>query len=249
MRLLDNSGNLSSIGILLDIANKPSTTYANAVYQLYVKRAGEWREVYTNSGARLLSKNAGRQSTVVEVISLSSLSEKISLDNIYNGDLKAVTSIRYDLPNGVKDARFEIEEVKSFTSIVTASASEVKAGQISSVVYTNTSNPSTNISNNSSNNAVLSDRALGITNISQSTTTQSTQTVVIENTNVQIGSSVKPMKPIVVSKKYEDGDEDDDDRSRNSLASRFVSINSCSSSVIFMTSRNIFPISILSQII
>jgi hypothetical protein len=219
------------------------------VYQLYVKRAGEWREVYTNSGARLLSKNAGKQSTVVEVISLSSLSEKISLDNIYNGDLKAVTSIRYDLPNGVKDARFEIEEVKSFTSIVTASASEVKAGQISSVVYTNTSNPSTNISNNSSNNAVLSDRALGITNISQSTTTQSTQTVVIENTNVQIGSSVKPMKPIVVSKKYEDGDEDDDDRSRNSLASRFVSINSCSSSVIFMTSRNILPISILSQII
>ena len=120
LRLLDNSGNLSSIGILLDIANKPSTTYANAVYQLYVKRAGEWREVYTNSGARLLSKNAGRQSTVVEVISLSSLSEKISLDDIYNGDIKAITSIRYDRPNGVKDARFEIEEVKSFTSIVTA---------------------------------------------------------------------------------------------------------------------------------
>ena len=48
LRLLDNSGNLSSIGILLDIANKPSTTYANAVYQLYVKRAGEWREVYRN---------------------------------------------------------------------------------------------------------------------------------------------------------------------------------------------------------
>ncbi len=222
LRLLDNSGNLSSIGILLDIANKPSTTYANAVYQLYVKRAGEWREVYTNSGARLLSKNAGRQFTTVEMISLSSLSEKISLDDIYNGDLKAVTSIRYDLPNGVKDARFEIEEVKSFTSIVTASASEVKAGRISSVVYTNTSNPSTNISNNSSNNAVLSDRDLGITNTSQSTTTQSTQTVVIENTNVQTGSSVKPMKPIVVSKKYEDDDEDDDydDRSRKDRKER-----------------------------
>ncbi len=211
LRLLDNSGNLSSIGILLDIANKPSTTYANAVYQLYVRRAGEWREVYTNSGARLLSKNAGRQFAAVEMISLSSLSEKISLDDIYNGDLKAITSIRYDLPNGVKDARFEIEEVKSFTSIVTASASEVRAGRISSV-YTNTSNSSTNTNNssNSSTNSVLSDRDLGITTGSQSTTTQSTQTVVIENTNVQTGSSVKPMKPIVVSKKYEDEDEDDD---------------------------------------
>lgn len=206
LRLLDNSGNLSSIGILLDIANKPSTTYANAVYQLYVRRAGEWREVYTNSGARLLSKNAGRQSTVVEMISLSSLSEKISLDDIYNGDLKAITSIRYD-QNGVKDSRFEIEEIKSFTSIVTASASEVKAGRISSV-YTNTSNNSST-NNNSSTSSVISDRDLGITSGSQSTTTQSTQTVVIENTNVQTGSSVKPMKPIVVSKKYDD-DEDDD---------------------------------------
>ena len=71
LRLLDDSGNLSSIGILLDIANKPSTTYANVVYQLYVRRAGEWREVYTNSGARLLSKNAGRQSAFIEVISLN----------------------------------------------------------------------------------------------------------------------------------------------------------------------------------
>jgi hypothetical protein len=220
LRLLDNSGNLSSIGILLDIANKPSTTYANAVYQLYVRRAGEWREVYTNSGARLLSKNAGRQFAAVEMISLSSLSEKISLDDLYNGDLKAITSVRYDLPNGVKDSRFEIEEIKSFTSIVTASASEIKAGRISSV-YTNTSNSSAN-ANNSSTNSVLSDRDLGITSTSQSTTTQSTQTVVIENTNVQTGGSIKPMKPIVASKKYEDDDEDDDydDRSRKDRKER-----------------------------
>ena len=190
LRLLDNSGNLSSIGILLDIANKPSTTYANAVYQLYVRRAGEWREVYTNSGARLLSKNAGRQFTAVEVISLSSLSEKISLDDIYNGDLKAITSIRYD-QNGVKDSRFEIEEIKSFTSIVTASASEVKAGRISSV-YTNTSNTS----NTSNSSTIINDRDLGISNSSQNTT--------VQTTTVQ---TVQPMRPIIVSQ----SDEEDED--------------------------------------
>ncbi len=194
LRLLDNSGNLSSIGIFLDIANKPSTTYANAVYQLYVRRAGEWREVYTNSGARLLSKNAGRQFAAVEMISLSSLSEKISLDDIYNGDLKAITSVRYDLPNGVKDARFEIEEIKSFTSIVTASASEVKAGRISSI-YTSTSSTSST-SNNSSNNTIINDRDLGISNSSQNTT--------VQTTTVQ---TVQPMRPIVVSQ----SDEDDED--------------------------------------
>ncbi|PZV17011.1 MAG: hypothetical protein DCF20_07645 [Pseudanabaena sp.] len=223
LRLLDDSGNLSSIGILLDIANKPPTTYANAVYQLYVRRAGEWREVYTNSGARLLPKSAGRQFAVVEVIPLSLLSQKISLDDIFNGDIKAVTSVRYDSPNGVKDGRFAIEEVMSFASLVTASASEVSAGRIDSI-FTNNSNSSNNTSNNSSsnssnnnpnssnnnsNNSGLSDRDLGITTSSQSTNTtntQSTQTTVVQTTNVQTDSSVKPMKPIVISKR---GDEDD----------------------------------------
>lgn len=213
LRLLDNSGNLSSIGILLDIANKPSTTYANAVYQLYVRRSGEWREVYTNSGARLLSKNAGRQFAPVEVISLNLLSERISLDDIYNGDLKAITSVRYDLPNGVKDAKFEIEEVRSFSSIMTASASEVTAGRIANV-YTNTSsnssnNTSNNSFNNSSNNSELTDRDLGISSNSQSTNSQSNQNVVIQTTNVQ--TSTKPMKPIFVSKRDDDNEDDDYD--------------------------------------
>ncbi len=203
LRLLDNSGNLSSIGILLDVANKPVTKYANVVYQLYVRRSGEWREVYTNSGARLLSKNAGRQFAPVEVISLNLLSEKISLDDIYNGDLKAITSVRYDLPNGVKDAKFEIEEVRSFSSIVTASASEVTAGRIANV-YTNTSSNSSNNSyNNSSNNSNLSDRDLGISNNSQ-TNSQNTSQTTVQTTTVQ---TVRPMQPIIVSQ----NDEDDED--------------------------------------
>jgi len=224
LRLLDNSGNLSSIGILFDVVNKPATTYANVVYQLYVRRSGEWREVYSNSGARLLSKNAGRYFTPVEVISLNSLSEKISLDDIYNGDLKAITSVRYDLPNGVKDARFEIEEVRAFTSIMTASSSEVTSGRISSVYTSNTNtssntsnNSSNNTSSNSSNNSDLSDRDLGISNSSQTTS----QTAVIQTTNVQTTNvqttnvqTVKPNKPIIVSKKvYDDEDDDYDDRS------------------------------------
>jgi hypothetical protein len=213
LRLLDNSGNLSSIGILLDVANKPVTKYANVVYQLYVRRSGEWREVYTNSGARLLSKNAGRQFAPVEVISLNLLSERISLDDIYNGDLKAITSVRYDLPNGMKDVKFEIEEVRSFSSIVTASASEVTAGRIANV-YTNTSsnssnNTSNNSFNNSSNNSELTDRDLGISSNSQSTNSQSNQNVVIQTTNVQ--TSTKPMKPIFVSKKDDDNEDDDYD--------------------------------------
>ncbi|NMF57163.1 hypothetical protein [Pseudanabaena yagii] len=191
LKLLDNSGNLSSIGILFDVLNKPNTNYANVVYQLYVRRAGEWREVYTNSGARLLSKQAGKFFPPVEVISLSSLSERISLDDIYNGDLKAITSVRYDLPNGIKDARFEIEEIKSFSSITTVTASEVIARRTSTTTISNTSG-----------NTILTDRDLGISNdsqISQTTTTQTTTTQTVQT---------QQMKPIIVTQN--DDDEDDD---------------------------------------
>ncbi|NUN66140.1 hypothetical protein HCU40_15590 [Pseudanabaena biceps] len=223
LRLLDNSGNLSSIGILLDIANKPSTTYANAVYQLYVRRGGEWREVYTNSGARLLSKNAGRFTAPVEVIPLSLLSEKISLDDIYNGDIKAITSVRYDLPNGTKDVKFETEEVRSFSSIVAINSSEVTSGRINSVYTSNPPNnypsnpansypsyPANSYPNNSSNNSEPSDRDLGISTGSQSSNIQSNQTVVVQTTNVQSNSNIKP---IAISKKsdYNDDEYDDDD--------------------------------------
>jgi hypothetical protein len=156
------------------------------------------------------------------VIPLNVLSEKISLDDIYNGDLKAITSIRYDQFNGIKDAKFAIEEVRSFASIVTVNSSEVTSGRITST-YSNTSNNSSNNTyntyNNSTNNSVLSDRDLGISSSSQSTSTQASQTVVIQNTNVQTDRPVRPLKPLVVSRKDED-DEDDDYEDNNRRSDR-----------------------------
>jgi len=204
LRLVDNNGNLSSIGILLDVANKPTTKYANAVYQLYVKRAGEWREVYTNSGARLLNKNAGRYLLPVEVITLDRLSERISLDDIYNGDLKAITSVRYDLPNGIKDASFSVEEIKSFAAIPSLRSSDAIAGRIMSTptypvvttpttippstVIINTSAPNINTPTTTaiySNNSEPSDRDLGISNTGISNNSQSST----QNSNSQIINS------------------------------------------------------------
>lgn len=189
LRLLDNSGNLSSIGILFDVLNKPTTNYANVVYQLYVNRSGEWREVYTNSGARLLSNQSGRFTAPVEAIPLNSLSEKISLDDLYNGNLKAITRVRYDLPNGVKDASFAVEDVKSFSSIPTVNTSDTNTWQ------NNSPTANTNTSNNY-NNGVRSDRDLGISNNYQ---TSSTQTSTVQ--------TVKPMQPIASQNSYVDEDE------------------------------------------
>ncbi len=197
LKLLDNSGNLSSIGILLDIGNKPTTNYANVVYQLYVRRDGEWREVYTNSGARLLKKQAGQYFAPVESIPLGSLSEQVALDDIYKSDLKATTTVRYDLPNGIKDLRFQIEEIKSFSSITTIRASEVFASRNNSITA------NTSLINNS-NNSGMSDRDLGISNDSQTISqTTSSQTTTIQTSTVQS----QRLKPIVSN---QNDDEDDD---------------------------------------
>jgi|GEM_PF-729229 len=213
LRLLDNNGNLTSIGILLDVANKPTTKYANAVYQLYVKRAGEWREVYTNSGARLLDKNAGRYLLPVEIISLDRLSERISLDDIYNGDLKAITSVRYDLPNGIKDASFFVEQIKSFTTIPSLRSSDAIAGRIISTpsypvsttpttispstatIYTSAPNISTPTTTAIySGNSEPSDRDLGISNngISNNSpaSTQNTNSQIINSQNTNSQTSI-----------------------------------------------------------
>jgi len=185
LRLLDNNGNFSSIGLLLDVANKPTTKYANAVYQLYVKRSGEWREVYTNSGARLLNKNAGRYLLPIEVISLDRLSERISLDDIYNGDLKAITSIRYDLPNGVKDASFLVEEIKSFVSIPSVRTSDAIAGRnlptsATTTVTVNTSAPNTTPSTTT---AIYSGSTATVNTSAPNTTTPTTTAVYSNNSN------------------------------------------------------------------
>ena len=184
LRLLDNNGNFSSIGLLLDVANKPTTKYANAVYQLYVKRAGEWREVYTNSGARLLNKNAGRYLLPVEVISLDRLSERISLDDIYNGDLKAITSIRYDLPNGVKDASFLVEEIKSFVSIPSVRTSDAIAGRnlptATTTAIISSSAPNTTPSTTT---AIYSGSTATVNTSAPNTTTPTTTAVYSNNSN------------------------------------------------------------------
>ena len=184
LRLLDNNGNFSSIGLLLDVANKPSTKYANAVYQLYVKRAGEWREVYTNSGARLLNKNAGRYLLPIEVISLDRLSERISLDDIYNGDLKAITSIRYDLPNGVKDASFLVEEIKSFVSIPSVRTSDAIAGRnLPTATITATVNTSAPNTSPSTTTAIYSGSTATVNTSAPNTTTPTTTAVYSNNSN------------------------------------------------------------------
>ena len=162
----------------------------------------------------------------MEVISLDRLRERISLDDIYNGDVKAITSVRYDLPNGVKDASFFVEETKSFASIPTFRASDAIAGRILSTPtspatsYPVTTNSTINTSAPNittptttaiySNNSEPSDRDLGISNTGVSNNSQSSpQSSSSQITTSQVASSQTSMQPILVPKNNDNYDEDE----------------------------------------
>ncbi|HIK42869.1 hypothetical protein [Thermoleptolyngbya sp. M55_K2018_002] len=62
-RVLDSRQDLAGIVLQLDVLDKPVTTYANVVYQIFARVNGRWQQVYTTRGARLIASPSGRQSS------------------------------------------------------------------------------------------------------------------------------------------------------------------------------------------
>ena len=115
----------------LEILNKPQTTYANVVYQVFAKtRGGRWQEIYTNSGARLIEAAAGKYILKSEVISLTQLEQELRAElgdelRLEDVEIRSVASIRYDLAGGGRDIRETFSYTRSYTSIVTTTVTEI----------------------------------------------------------------------------------------------------------------------------
>jgi hypothetical protein len=77
-RLLNRDQAVTALVVQLDILNKPETTYANAVYQVYAQLDGQWTAVYTNAGARLINARSGGMALPPEVILLSQMQRSMS---------------------------------------------------------------------------------------------------------------------------------------------------------------------------
>jgi hypothetical protein len=103
----------AAIALQLIIRNKPKTTYANAVYQIYARQGSSWVPVYSNLGARLVSNAPGAITLPPEVIPLSSLRlEQLGLDP-RTAILRGVVLLRYDLPTGERDQKLALETMTS----------------------------------------------------------------------------------------------------------------------------------------
>ncbi|NEQ97098.1 MAG: hypothetical protein F6K30_10295 [Cyanothece sp. SIO2G6] len=100
-RLLDEDGEISSLVLQLDIDEKPQTSYANVVYQLFAKVDNRWTAVYTNVGARLIGASAGGALLPPEVIPLSEIVDALDQAGIERSDwstleMRALAQVRYD---------------------------------------------------------------------------------------------------------------------------------------------------------
>ncbi|MEY2978866.1 MAG: hypothetical protein RLZZ435_3005, partial [Cyanobacteriota bacterium] len=102
--------------INVDVLNKPQTTYANAVYQIYAQVKNDWRLIYNSVGARLIEGNAGSRRLPIEVINFSDLNLRDV--NLTTAPLKAIVQIRYDAPDEGRDQKISFEFTESYQNLL-----------------------------------------------------------------------------------------------------------------------------------
>jgi hypothetical protein len=107
----------------VDIQDKPVTTYANAVYNLYAYHNNQWVQVYTNTGARLIRNQRARIVLAPEVVDCGKVSRESGID-IQAAELKAVVTLRYDNQSG-RDQRVEFEQRRRFSEIAQATSTQI----------------------------------------------------------------------------------------------------------------------------
>ncbi|NET47953.1 MAG: hypothetical protein F6K09_04335 [Merismopedia sp. SIO2A8] len=145
-RLLDDDGEPTALVLQLDVDEKPETSYANAVYQLFANIDGRWTELYTNTGARLIGPSAGGAFLPPEVIELTLLEDTLEQQEVdrvdWNTlDLKATVQVRYDTRNR-RDRNVEWAQEVTYGAIAQTYSSQIARDttirQTTTQVVTNT---------------------------------------------------------------------------------------------------------------
>jgi hypothetical protein len=112
----------------LNIANKPITRYANAVYLLYARQNNQWVQVFTSVGARLITNASGNTVLAPEVINLRDL--QLGNVDLSTMEFKAVAMLRYDAQGERRDQMVQVEQVERYSQITQTSTIEIANTQI-----------------------------------------------------------------------------------------------------------------------
>ncbi len=121
----------SSLVVQLGILDKPQTSYANAVYQVFARRNDQWVQIFTSSGARLIRNNSGQSILAPEVISLNDLRRQLGDIDLNKAELRVTAQLRYDIRGSVRDRSVFFEQTQSYQTIAQTTSSQLIAQQIS----------------------------------------------------------------------------------------------------------------------
>lgn len=135
-RLVNANQQVTDLVLQLQVLNKPATSYANAVYQVFARKGDRWVQVYTTTGARLISGSSNQVVLPPEVIPLETIRKALGSDVDLNElELQTITFLRYDLQGGQRDQTVKLEQTTRYASIaqsVTTQLISVSSGSSSS---------------------------------------------------------------------------------------------------------------------
>ncbi|NJL87968.1 MAG: hypothetical protein HC886_21515 [Leptolyngbyaceae cyanobacterium SM1_1_3] len=107
----EDDQDLEAFVLQFEVFEKPTTSYANAVYQIYAHYRGERRLLYSNRGARLITNQAGQLVLPAEVVSITSLRQEFGSFNVADLNLEFVSQVRYDSQNRRDQRLYQIRIV------------------------------------------------------------------------------------------------------------------------------------------
>jgi hypothetical protein len=129
-RVLDSRQDLAGIVLQLDVLDKPVTTYANVVYQIFARVNGRWQQVYTTRGARLIASPSGRLTLPPEFIRWSDLQAQIGRSvNLNTLEFRSIARVSYDVQSR-RNQQVSWESTQTYASLPQTTVTQVESGQV-----------------------------------------------------------------------------------------------------------------------
>lgn len=129
-RVLDSRQDLAGLVLQLDVLDKPVTTYANVVYQIFARVNGRWQQVYATRGARLISSPGGRLTLPPEFIRWSDLQTQIGRSvNLNTLEFRSIARVTYDVQSR-RNQQVSWESTQTYASLPQTTVTQVENGQV-----------------------------------------------------------------------------------------------------------------------
>ena len=127
---LAKDGTVTDLVLQLNVADKPETTYANVVYQVFALYDGDRHLVYSSRGARLLDADAGSARLIPELVAIANLQNVIDPDvDVKNVEIEASVEVRYDAPGEARDRRVAWTRTQPYQGITEITSSTQLSSQ------------------------------------------------------------------------------------------------------------------------